>query len=453
MSRLSIKVRVTLFYTVAMILLLALTLAFLFLASDYQLTGSSHRMLESAVKQAGNQVEFEEDYLQIDPEIDLYPDGVTLVLYGPEGTPLLGTPPAQFPADTPLVSDQFQEVSAGETRWQVYDLYIAYGASGLWIRGIGSLSTGQSILRSIVTLSLVALPLFILLALAGGYAITRRAFRPVQEIVKAAEAISSGSDLTRRIGLAGNEHDEIYALGHAFDEMFARLEESFNRERQFASDASHELRTPIAAILTQCEYALSLPEDNAEQRMCLERIQRQAKRMSTLVSQLLELTRADQQRAAIRKESFDLSELIEVVLEQMEPQAQARGIEFRTRLKPNLSFFGDPSLMMRLILNLVSNAIQYGRSGGFVLVSLTDDGRQAELRVEDNGIGIAPEHTPHIFERFYRADPSRSAQSGSSGLGLSMVAWIVKAHGGTVGVSSTLGVGTTFTVILPLSPP
>lgn len=453
MSRLSIKVRVTLFYTVAMILLLALTLAFLFLASDYQLTGSSHRMLESAVKQAGNQVEFEEDYLQIDPEIDLYPDGVTLVLYGPEGTPLLGTPPAQFPADTPLVSDQFQEVSAGETRWQVYDLYIAYGASGLWIRGIGSLSTGQSILRSIVTLSLVALPLFILLALAGGYAITRRAFRPVQEIVKAAEAISSGSDLTRRIGLAGNEHDEIYALGHAFDEMFARLEESFNRERQFASDASHELRTPIAAILTQCEYALSLPEDNAEQRMCLERIQRQAKRMSTLVSQLLELTRADQQRAAIRKESFDLSELIEVVLEQMEPQAQARGIEFRTRLKPNLSFFGDPSLMMRLILNLVSNAIQYGRSGGFVLVSLTDDGRQAELRVEDNGIGIAPEHTPHIFERFYRADPSRSAQSGSSGLGLSMVAWIVKAHGGTVGVSSTLGVGTTFTVILPLSSP
>lgn len=453
MSRLSIKVRVTLFYTVAMILLLALTLAFLFLASDYQLTGSSHRMLESAVKQAGNQVEFEEDYLQIDPEIDLYPDGVTLVLYGPEGTPLLGTPPAQFPADTPLVSDQFQEVSAGETRWQVYDLYIAYGASGLWIRGIGSLSSGQSILRSIVTLSLVALPLFILLALAGGYAITRRAFRPVQEIVKAAEAISSGSDLTRRIGLAGNEHDEISALGHAFDEMFARLEESFNRERQFASDASHELRTPIAAILTQCEYALSLPEDNAEQRMCLERIQRQAKRMSTLVSQLLELTRADQQRAAIRRESFDLSELIEVVLEQMEPQAQACGIEFRTRLKPNLSFFGDPSLMMRLILNLVSNAIQYGRSGGFVLVSLTDDGRQAELRVEDNGIGIAPEHTPHIFERFYRADPSRSAQSGSSGLGLSMVAWIVKAHGGTVGVSSTLGVGTTFTVTLPLSPP
>lgn len=200
--------------------------------------------------------------------------------------------------------------------------------------------------------------------------------------------------------------------GHAFDEMFARLEESFNRERQFASDASHELRTPIAAILTQCEYALSLPEDNAEQRMCLERIQRQAKRMSTLVSQLLELTRADQQRAAIRKESFDLSELIEVVLEQMEPQAQACGIEFRTRLKPNLSFFGDPSLMMRLILNLVSNAIQYGRSGGFVLVSLTDDGRQAELRVEDNGIGIAPEHTPHIFERFYRADPSRSAPIG-----------------------------------------
>ena len=360
--------------------------------------------------------------------------------------------PLSFPLTRPLFPISSRKYLP-EKRAGRFMISISLMAPELWIRGIGSLSTGQSILRSIVTLSLVALPLFILLALAGGYAITRRAFRPVQEIVKAAEAISSGSDLTRRIGLAGNEHDEIYALGHAFDEMFARLEESFNRERQFASDASHELRTPIAAILTQCEYALSLPEDNAEQRMCLERIQRQAKRMSTLVSQLLELTRADQQRAAIRKESFDLSELIEVVLEQMEPQAQARGIEFRTRLKPNLSFFGDPSLMMRLILNLVSNAIQYGRSGGFVLVSLTDDGRQAELRVEDNGIGIAPEHTPHIFERFYRADPSRSAQSGSSGLGLSMVAWIVKAHGGTVGVSSTLGVGTTFTVTLPLSPP
>lgn len=119
MSRLSIKLRVTLFYTAAMVLLLALTLAFLFLVAGYQMTGSSHLLLENAVKQAGNQVEFEGDYLQIDPEIDLYPDGVTLVLYGPEGTPLLGTPPSQFPADTPLVSDQFQEASSGETRWQV----------------------------------------------------------------------------------------------------------------------------------------------------------------------------------------------------------------------------------------------------------------------------------------------------------------------------------------------
>lgn len=195
MSRLSIKLRITLFYTAAMVLLLALTLAFLFLVAGYQMTGSSQRLLESSVKQAGNQVEFEDDYLQIDPEIDLYPDGVTLVLYGPEGTPLLGTPPAQFPADTPLVSDQFQEAYSGETRWQVYDLYIAYGSAGVWIRGIGSLSSGQSILRSIVTLSLVALPLFILLALVGGYAITRRAFRPVQDIVKAAETISSGRDL------------------------------------------------------------------------------------------------------------------------------------------------------------------------------------------------------------------------------------------------------------------
>jgi len=450
MNRLSIRLRVTLFYAAVMVLLLALMLAVIFVAGDHQLHGSAHTQLENAVKAAGNELEFENGYLEIDADIDLYPEGVTLVLYGPEGTPLLGAAPTKFPGSTPLVSDSFQRVEENDLTWEVYDLFVSYGEGGVWIRGIHLYSTERNILQSVFGISLVIFPLFVLLALIGGHLITRRAFHPVRRIIHTAEAIGSGNDLSQRIALPAGHQDEIYELGRTFDAMFDRLETSFNRERQFSSDVSHELRTPLSAILAQCDFALSGEASSADIQESLRSIHRQTRRMSTLISQLLELTRADQNRAMVNKETIDLLDIIEAALEQLEPEAEKRKIRLLKHLPTSAELVGDPALLLRVVINLVSNAIQYGHEGGYVRIALVSDGSVLTLVVEDDGIGISPEHLPHIFDRFYRIDPARATCEGNSGLGLSMVKWIVSAHEGTVSVDSLPQNGSTFTVRLPI---
>ena len=232
--------------------------------------------------------------------------------------------------------------------------------------------------------------------------------------------------------------------------MLDRLEAAFEREKQFTSDASHELRTPISVILSQADFALANPGDPQETLRALQAIQSQGKKMSALVAQLLELTRADNQTLRLEKEPIDLATLCETVAEELAERADKRGISIECLLQPEVMLEGDQTLLTRMMMNLVSNAISYGKEYGHIWIRLIQKDTGIRLSIEDDGIGIAPEHINRIFDRFYRVDSSRSgAQGGNAGLGLAMVRWIVQAHDGTIQVESEPGKGSAFLVIFP----
>lgn len=452
MKRLSIKLRVTLFYTAVLAIILCVVLGFVFLTLDLRLVYSSKANLEDAVKGAFDHIDFKSGQLEIDSRIDLYHDGITLVLYGPAGTLLLGSTPAGFPVETPLIADTHQSAENGGQKWQVYDMYVSYGDTGVWVRGVYSLSASASALNFVTIAAAFSFPLVLLLSAVGGYLITKRAFRPVDRITEAANRITGGSDLSERLPDGGK--DEIARLAQSFNAMLDRLESAFEREKQFTSDASHELRTPISVILSQADFALANPDDPAEILHALQAIRTQGRKMTALVAQLLELTRADNQTLRLEKERVDLSALCETVAEELEATAQARAIRLQCELDPGVMLEGDQTLLTRMVMNLVANAIAYGKENGYALLRLHQTEHEIRLSVSDNGIGIAPEHLDRIFDRFYRVDPSRhSSQNGSAGLGLSMVRWIVQAHGGTVSVESTPGVGSAFLVVFQKSDP
>ena len=239
-------------------------------------------------------------------------------------------------------------------------------------------------------------------------------------------------------------------LAQTFDSMFSRLEKSFDAERQFTADASHELRTPAAAIIAQAEYALKQAPP-AEKDEALQKILAQARKMSRLLAQLLMLARADANKIPFEIEKFDFSEMAEIVIEETQQIAGAKEITVNAAIEPEVCVEGDQTLLMRLLLNLLDNAVKYTENGGKIDFTLHKEKGSVVCSVKDTGCGIAPEELPKIWRRFYQAESSHRNSSGA-GLGLSMVQWIANLHGGTITAESTPGKGSTFTFTLQLKP-
>lgn len=447
MKKLSIKGRVTLWYACWMLILLGAVLAAVFSVSDLLLYFTEKDLLVRAVEDSLGQVSLEDG--EVDPgDMDFLQEGVYLSVYAGDGTPLYGRVPEDFNNQLPFSQGQLQEVEAETAEWLVYDGRTELdGWGSVWIRGVTAQERMSGAVQFVFGVVLIVLPFVVVLAAGAGYYITRRAFRPVTQIVEAAERIGSGSDLSLRIGL-GDGDDEIHTLARAFDRMFDRLESSFEKEKQFTSDASHELRTPTAIILSQSEYALENASTLEEARKALEVDLQQAKKMSALLRQLLFLARADRGVQKLQPETIDLSEIAGLVAEELQGMAEKRQIRLETEAEPGLTARADETMMMRVFLNLLSNAVKYGKEGGFARLRLWREGGWIAGEVRDDGIGIAEENLPLIWNRFYQADPARTAEGGS-GLGLSMVKWIIEAHGGSVGVSSRLGEGSVFTFRIP----
>lgn len=450
---LSIKQKVTLWYACMLVLIVLLLFGFIFSISRSLLQRESDSRLEELVLDFADEIDFENGVYELDDDVRFYENGVIFSIYDEQGRLIAGSVPTGFPADTTLKAFSFQTFSASGNAWSVYDAALPYGEDQiLWIRGILPSETLFSVERTLFFVLLVACPLLIAVALLVGYSITRRAFLPIEEIRRTAETIGAGGDLSARIPTERTQ-GEIRQLAETFNEMFSRLETSFEHERQFTSDASHELRTPVAVITSQAEYSLLPDATPEEQREGLEVILEQAQKMSALISQLLMLARADNGTQQLTMAPVDLSLLASMTAEQCREAAARRQIRLDCELAPGIMTEGDQASLVRVFLNLLENAIQYGRPGGFVKLTLAVQNDFAVCSIADDGIGIARENLERIWQRFYRVDPSRNPGGSNTGLGLSLVKWIIEAHHGTIEAESGLGKGSCFTFRLPLQPP
>ena len=283
--------------------------------------------------------------------------------------------------------------------------------------------------------------------LAGGWWIAARALQPIAQISATAKKISGG-DLGQRIPPADSE-SELGRLSSDLNHTFARLQAAFARQSQFTADASHELRTPVAVILTQTQTALSRERSAAEYRDCIEACQRSARRMRGLIESMLLLARFDSNEKTEDRECCDLARIAKESIELLKPLAYEKSVVFAVDAMP-AHCSGNAVQLAQAVSNIVSNAIQYNRPGGSVRVTVRPEGDKVVLSVSDSGHGIPPGDLPHIFERFYRADKARTNTRGHSGLGLAITKAIIEGHGGAIDVVSEPDTGTTFTVRLPL---
>ncbi len=444
----SIKTRITIWYTTLMFVLIVVVLS-LVGGLSYQLS------IDSVEKDVILQVtQVRESLSKRQPGvfeiIESKEEFKNVSIYEMDGKYIVG----QYNYD--VVSIPFEE---GVPRKENIDgkEYIVYDArtpgppgrhGGFWIRGVESVNSTMLLGRSAIIIMLILIPLILLLTALGGYYITKRAFRPVNNIVKTANDISRQKDITRRIEIAPDDkEDELHHLSITLNRMLDKIENLIKQEKQFTSDASHELRTPISVILAQGEYLLDIAKDEKEKELA-QTIVDKSKQVSKLVSRLLLLARIDQNRQKFNKEKVDLGVIIDVAVDSMKELAAQKEILLFSNVPEGTIVDADESLLLSAITNLISNGIKYGNESGYVSVSASKNGDKTEIIVADNGVGISEEHIDKIWTRFYRVDDVRNDEYGSSGLGLSMVKSIIELHGGEITVQSVLGEGTEFRIIM-----
>jgi two-component system, OmpR family, sensor kinase len=298
----------------------------------------------------------------------------------------------------------------------------------------------------------VVSPLIILSALAVGWLLSSRALRPVRGMIDELEAITDGRSLHRRLPAGGEQPDELGRLANALNALLARLEGSFAALRRFVADASHELKTPLMVMRAGVERALTEPGTEPTALVPLEETLQEIRRTTELVDTLLTLARVDEGRMELHREPVDLRGVFEEAFETAQILGEDAGVNVRTELPEGpVMIDADRGRLRQLLMNLTENAVKYTPAGGEVAMSLTTTPTAVTISIKDTGIGIAPGDVARVFDRFWRADQARSRTGDRPGigLGLSICKWIAEAHGGSIGLTSRPGRGSTFTVTLP----
>lgn len=438
MSFLNIKTKLTLWYTFFMVVLVGGILGILVEFTDMTLLTNQKSQLVEVVEDVIEDIEEGDDF-------DNFDDGVYILLYNENGEYLTGSLPFNFPIEYPFKLGQVQEIKEKDRGFYIYDKkIITEGGEKIWIRGVFSDIQINQLTQTIVTGAFLILPILVILSTVIGYFITKKAFLPVKKIQETAQNITESNELSLRIGLPKGR-DEITKLANTIDEMLERLDKSFQKEKQFTSDASHELRTPVTVILAESEYILKHGEDMEEARESMKIINRQAEKISGLINQLLFFSRVDRGDLKLKLENVNIVKTIEELKNDNSIEAEKRNITitYENNLK-NYEYIVDKIMFIRAIQNIIQNAINYGKENGKIEIESFEKSEYFAIKVKDDGIGIAEEKLQKIWDRFYQVDESRTTKS--MGLGLSMVKLIVEKHEGYVEVESELGKGTVFTL-------
>lgn len=445
MKNFSVKARITVWLTLLMALLAVLLLVFMLSISSTVSSQTAMSQLLEVVKSNLVEIEMDQDMLYFGEDFRFYRNGVSTLIYSRSEALLAGQIPVSFTAKEAFQNGLTRIVRSGSERYLVLDLWLPIGwDNGVWVRGLMEAPDNGLITKNLLLVSLAVLPAFILLAALGSYLIVKKAFYPLDSISATAAAINEARDLSRRIDLPEGK-DEFSRLAATFDQLFERLERSFEAEKQFTADASHELRTPVSIIKGACEYAQKYDETLEERQETISMIYRQAVKMSSLISQLLSITRLDQGTELAHLGPVDLGELLRSLCEEQHYDLEKLTLE----LKEGVTAWGDPALLSRLAQNLIDNAFKYGKPDGHVWVSAGQSEQEILLQVRDDGIGIPADQQDKIWQRFYQVDPSRSS-AGGVGLGLSIVQQIAQAHDGYMTLESIPGMGSSFTLHLPI---
>ena len=444
----SIKTRITIWYTSLMFVLIVVVLLMVG-GLSYQLSiDSVEKDVVLQVTQVAEQIGRRD--INVFEAVDRDEDFKNVSIYGFNGQYIAG----KYIYDVGNV--KFEEgVPRRETiegkDYIVYDVRkpgLPGGPMGFWIRGVESVNSTMLLGRSAILVMLILIPLILGLTAFGGYYITKKAFAPVNNIVKTANDISRQKDISSRIEISPSaKEDELHHLSLTLNEMLDKIENLILQEKQFTSDASHELRTPISVILAQGEYLLDIAEDEKERELA-QTIVDKAKQVSKLVSSLLLLARIDQQRQKFNKEKVDLGVIADIAFDSTQEMAAQKKISFISNIPEGMLVEADEALLISVITNLISNGVKYGKESGHVTISARKVHEAMEIIVADDGVGISQENIDKIWTRFYRIDDVRNDEYGSNGLGLAMVKSIVELHGGTIDVKSRLGEGTEFIITL-----
>ncbi len=454
----TIRVRLTLWYVVVLLLILGTFSGYLYVRLGQTLQQQADRTLTLDAQHVTSNLNVQSGTVTLGDAVSNLPPGVILMLYDTSGRQIASSEP-NF--NSPTIQEAIQLGRNNQTTflttrvsgssWRVLTQPVFDDNK----QAVGVLQVAESqhqtnaALNELRILMAVAVPLTLLVAVVGGMFFTSRALDPIDRITRAAKRIEAG-DLSQRLNMPASA-DEVGRLAATFDEMLERLERAFSQQRQFTAAASHELRTPLALLMSHTEVVLQRPRTVGEYRATLEEIQAEVQTMRLLVSELLMLARADSGKETLAQEPVALASLVEDVVPSLDPLAEEHGITLTLGELAPCTVEGDQTRLTQMLINLVDNAVKYTPAGGNVHVTVKATKEQAVITVTDTGVGISAEHLPHLFERFYRAEASRSRDAGGTGLGLSIVQWIVQAHHGSIEATSTLGKGSTFTVTLPLA--
>lgn len=431
----SLTFKITLWYTTFIVLLIgSLAVGALVVRDSVAESNGKKKLIEEVTEIASGVDDFTP-----------YLEGVTFSIYDKDGNLIAGSIPKSFKVNEFSLGIITEYTDENQNKYMYYDLDTnsAKLGNGKYIRGIVQTSEGGSSWYLIFSI-IVSIPIVIAVIMYGGYRIIRSSLKPVRQMTETAEDISRSNDLSKRIEL-GEGSDEVHRLGMIFNEMLSSLERSSEREKRFSSDVSHELRTPITIIMAESEYGTKYTDTVEEAKESFEVIERQSKRMTTMINEILEITRLDS-KVAIQKEEVMLSDLLKTYLEDYKKLFKIKKIDLHVCIEDGIKLLANESLLIRVMDNLLSNALKYAKSE--VSVSLAKRNRII-LEISDDGIGINDTEKKNIWDRFYKVDKSRTtSEDSSSGLGLAITKKIVQLHDGKIAVFDNKPKGTKFVINL-----